>query len=64
MSDRYEAWKSARAEASVPDGFTERVLARAANARPPRGAVIAIGVAAGAVFLLRVASAFLVFATR
>ncbi len=64
MNDPYEAWTKARAEAPVPDGFTERVVASAASARPSRGAVIAITALAGAAFALRVASAFLVFVAR
>lgn len=63
MSDAYEAWRDARAEAPVPDGFADRVVAWASGPEPARRVPLTIAVAAGAAFLLRVASTFLVFVT-
>ena len=63
MNDVYEQWLESRAEADVPDGFTERVVARAGQRTPLRRVPLWIAAAAGAAFLVRVASLFLVFVT-
>lgn len=60
MSDAYDRWLESRAEAEVPDGFTDRVVSKAGRStRVP----LWIAAAAGAAFLVRVASLFLVFVT-
>jgi hypothetical protein len=62
MSDAYERWLAAKAEGEVPDGFADRVLARAETLRPHRRMPLWIAAAASVAFLLRVASTLLVFA--
>ena len=62
MSDAYERWVASRAEAEVPDGFGDRVMARAEALRPHRRMPLWIAAAASAAFLVRVASTLLVFA--
>jgi hypothetical protein len=62
MNDHFESWKRARAEGTVPDGFLDRVVARAASLDPSR-VPLAIALAAGVACALRVASTFLIFVT-
>lgn len=63
MSNAYEAWRQSKAEGPVPDGFADRLVARASGLKPVGRVPFMIAVAAGAAFLLRVASTFLVFVT-
>ncbi len=63
MNDNFESWKRARAQGAVPDGFVDRVVARAASLGPSR-VPLAIALAAGAACALRVASTFLIFVTN
>ncbi len=60
--DAYDRWTRARAEATVPDGFADRMATEASRRIGSRVSIaIAIAIAASAVFALRVASTFLVF---
>ena len=61
MSDVYEKWLGSKTEGQVPDGFADRVVAQAGQFRPARRLPLWIAAAAGAAFLVRVASTFLVF---
>jgi len=63
MTDIIESWKRSREEGDVPEGFADRVVARAASLGPSR-VPLAIALAAGVACVLRVASAFLIFLTR
>ena len=64
----YEAWKRSRAEAEVPPGFADRVMARAAEPAPRVGRTgrarrVAVIAAAVVVFAYRAACALGVFFT-
>ena len=61
MSDAYDRWLESRAKGEVPDGFADRVVDQAQRLRPARRVPLWIAAAAGAAFLVRVASTFLVF---
>jgi len=61
MSDAYDRWVEARAKGEVPDGFADRVVDQAARIGSSGRVPLWIAAAAGAAFLLRAASTFLVF---
>jgi hypothetical protein len=63
MSDVYDRWLKSRAESRVPEGFVDRVVARARGLGPVERVPLWIAAAAGAAFLMRAASMFLVFVT-
>lgn len=61
MSDAYEQWLESKAEADVPEGFADRVMASAERAHPAKSVPLWIAAAAATAFLVRVASTLLVF---
>ena len=61
MRDAYDRWLTSRAEGEVPDGFADRVVAQAERLGPRQRVPLWIAAAAGAAFLIRTASMFLVF---
>jgi hypothetical protein len=64
--ERIDRWARSRADASVPDGFADRVVAAATRRRRgvPAAAQAAALLAAGALAALRIAAALAVFLPR